>query len=276
MRSFTHTASGIDWYCEQRGEGPTVVLVPSGEGDCAAFERTAAALAADFTVLTFDTPGFSRTSTPADPQDISMYRLGAQIAGLVESLGIGRATFYGCSSGAVAVLDLVRDFPGIVRNVVIHEAAGIGDSATAGGDSPLRRMLALDDAGIVAFCKPFFGSVFNENSAAWDALGTDYHARLERNYVTWVRQYVAKVDARQVDPATLARKPIAWTIGGLNPAAMFFGNLKVAWHAGIEPSLLPCKHFPQVSIPDVLAAHIRQSTLPYLDCCADGADLIVA
>jgi len=33
-----------------------MVLVPSGEGDCSNFERVAAALADQFTVLTFDTP----------------------------------------------------------------------------------------------------------------------------------------------------------------------------------------------------------------------------
>jgi hypothetical protein len=40
---FVHKSGGINWYCEQRGKGPHVVLVPSGEGDCAAFEVVAAA-----------------------------------------------------------------------------------------------------------------------------------------------------------------------------------------------------------------------------------------
>jgi hypothetical protein len=32
--AFTHEAAGIDRYCELRGSGPTIVLIPSGEGDC--------------------------------------------------------------------------------------------------------------------------------------------------------------------------------------------------------------------------------------------------
>jgi pimeloyl-ACP methyl ester carboxylesterase len=58
-----HNASGIDWYCELRGSGPSVVLIPSGEGDCGSFARVADELAKNFNVLTFDMPGFSRSST---------------------------------------------------------------------------------------------------------------------------------------------------------------------------------------------------------------------
>jgi pimeloyl-ACP methyl ester carboxylesterase len=93
VRRFEHNAGGIDWYCEQRGEGPPVVLVPSGEGDCASFEKVAAQLANDFTVLTFDMPGFSRSHVRS-PDDVSVPKLADQIADLVESLSLCPATFY--------------------------------------------------------------------------------------------------------------------------------------------------------------------------------------
>lgn len=35
----------IDWYYEIRGRGAPIVLIPSGEGDCGSFERTAERLA---------------------------------------------------------------------------------------------------------------------------------------------------------------------------------------------------------------------------------------
>jgi hypothetical protein len=47
----------INWYYELRGRGPTVVFIPSGEGDCGSFEKVAVALSREFTVLTFDMPG---------------------------------------------------------------------------------------------------------------------------------------------------------------------------------------------------------------------------
>ena len=44
----------------------------------------------------------------------------------------------------------------------------------------------------------------------------------------------------------------------------FFSNIAVAGSLGIPLGLLPCKHFPQVSIPDLLADHIRRSASRYL------------
>jgi hypothetical protein len=54
-------------------------------------------------------------------------------------------------------------------------------------------------------------------------------------------------------------RPQDWTIGGFTPAMTFVSNLQRAASVGIPLGLLPCKHFPQVSIPDLLADHIRRS-----------------
>lgn len=99
----------------------------------------------------------------------------------------------------------------------------------------------------------------NENGEAWDALGTAYHKRLERNYVTWVRRYVGQRKLlRTFTVEELRGRPVSWTIGGLTPAATFFNNVVVAVSAGLQIGVLMCQHFPQVSIPGLLAEHIRK------------------
>ena len=108
-KTFKQKAHDIEWYCELRGSGPKVVLIPSGEGDCGSFAILADALADDFTVLTFDMPGFSRSSTPPDFDKVTVRMLADQVAGLVTLLNFAPATFYGCSSGGQAVLSLVAD-----------------------------------------------------------------------------------------------------------------------------------------------------------------------
>jgi hypothetical protein len=89
----------ITWYYELRGRGPAVVLIPSGEGDCGSFEKVAVALSGEFTVLTFDMPGFSRSSDPPAFGSYSMAQAASEVVALVRALGLPPATFYGCSSG---------------------------------------------------------------------------------------------------------------------------------------------------------------------------------
>ncbi len=121
VAGFRRQVDSIDWYCESRGRGPTIVLIPSGEGDCGSFDKVAASLSGEFTVLTFDMPGFSRSSDPPDFGNYSMDRAASEVAALVRALGLGPATFYGCSSGGQVALRLAANHPDLVRNVVVHE-----------------------------------------------------------------------------------------------------------------------------------------------------------
>ena len=242
----------ITWYYELRGRGPTVVLIPSGEGDCGSFEKVAVPLSREFTVLTFDMPGFSRSSDPPDFAEYSMAQAAGEVAALVRSLGLAPATFYGCSSGGQVALSLVADHSNLVRNAVVHEVP-----LPPGRRSDLTK---LTDPEIVRTCKELFRNDLNENTAAWDALGEAFHKRLERNYVTSVHRYVGgSWILRNFTVDELRRRPVTWTIGGLTPAARFFSNVLAAHAAGIQIGLLMCKHFPQVSIPDVLVDHIRKA-----------------
>jgi pimeloyl-ACP methyl ester carboxylesterase len=72
-------------------------------------------------VLTFDMPGFSRSSDPPDFANYSMGRAAHEVAGLVRALGLGPATFYGCSSGGQVALCLTAEHSDLVRNVAVHE-----------------------------------------------------------------------------------------------------------------------------------------------------------
>ena len=254
VRRFQHQTDGIDWYCEQRGDGLPIVLVPSGEGDCWSFEKVAAALADQFTVLTFDTPGFSRSRVQSEDL-VSMPKLAHQIAGLVSSLGVAPATFYGCSSGGLAILDLVVRHGEIVRNAIVHEVP------MARASAPMADLVALGDSDIAETCKFVFAQVMNDDPAAWESLGDEFHARLAKNYVTWVRRYVAGDLPPPHRPEDLAGKPITWTIGGLTPAMTFLDNVVLATNAGLSVDTLMCKHFPQVSAPDMLAQHIRTNAV---------------
>ncbi|GLS99752.1 hypothetical protein GCM10007897_11350 [Sphingobium jiangsuense] len=249
-------AGSIIWHVEQSGKGPDIVLVPSGEGDCGSFDRVVSDLRSQFRVTTFDTPGFSRSEISGEVE-VSMVALGRQVAQLLEALNIKNATVYGCSSAGLATLDLVVDYPHLVKQAVVHEAALPG----GGEDSPLHNLATLDDEGVSKACAQLFAHLMNEDPKLWEDLGKDFHQRLWLNYPTWIRKYVTGIKHDPIDPAMLTDRPITWTIGGLFEARMFFSNVQLAHRAQIEIGILPCKHFPQVSIPNILAEHIRSAAV---------------
>lgn len=50
-------AEGADLYFERRGDGPPLLLIAGGGGDCGASEAMADILASGYTVLSYEVPG---------------------------------------------------------------------------------------------------------------------------------------------------------------------------------------------------------------------------
>ncbi len=213
-------------------------------------------------------PGFSRTTAPpAAYASVTPPLLATQIVGLLDKLDIHRATFFGCSSGGCATLALCALHPARVKCGIVHEVPL---------DSPdmLTKMAILSDEQIAGACQFLFAHQFieqdvNDGRKKWEALGAEYHARLAKNYVTWIKGYVSIADSGGGDlariPANLQRRPIFWTVGSLNPGAevgegFWKSDFEVAGKAGLEINVerLKCLHFPSVTVPEELVGWIGE------------------
>lgn len=262
------TPDGIDWYVERfspsiaRSASP-IVLIPSGEGDCHNLQALAKLLAhAGYDVVSFDLPGFSRSKAPKEACTTITPRLVAkQIVTILDELKIHKATFFGNSSGGGAVLALVALYPERVVCGVVHEVP-IGPTL-----SPLADLATKPDAEITSFCEDFFRNKFiereNDGQAKWDALGADYHARLKKNYVTWIHGLVGSYTAQTEELATtenLQKRPVFWTVGTLTGRERFAKDFEVAEKAGIEvrTDVVNSLHFPYVTVPERLAEWVAQ------------------
>ena len=202
-------------------------------------------------------PGMSRSSAPASAmQDITASKLAAQILGLLDELSIEKTTVWGCSSGGLAALALAADSPERIRNVMVHE---VPDKAP----DFLLSLLNMDDESIVTISRGAYMAGFEGNEEAWDSLGAEWLKRLDKNFVTWVRTYVGKVE-KNWSKEELCKRPVTWTIGGMTPAGMFWQNVIDGFDAGVRVGLLPSQHFPQVTVPEVLAEHIVKATEAHL------------
>jgi pimeloyl-ACP methyl ester carboxylesterase len=104
-----------------RGDGPLLLLLQGGDGDADAADALAGHLADDYTVLSYDRRGLSRSpvSDPAAPVDMSTHSEDA--SRLIAAVGGEPALVFGVSLGAMLGLDLISRHPEQVRLLVAHE-----------------------------------------------------------------------------------------------------------------------------------------------------------
>jgi acetyltransferase/esterase len=117
---------GARLYYETRGAGPLLLLIPGANGDANAFPPLANRLAADFTVVTYDRRGYTRSLLDGAQDYPHRLETDANDARrLIEHLADEPATVFGTSSGAVIALQLLIDHPQAVRAVVAFEPAAM-------------------------------------------------------------------------------------------------------------------------------------------------------
>jgi pimeloyl-ACP methyl ester carboxylesterase len=117
---------GARLYYETRGGGPLMLMVPGSNGEAGAFEMVAEHLAAQYTVVTYDRRGFSRSQLDG-PQDYD-HRLetdAADVRRLIEHLSDEPATLFGASSGGIVVLEVLIRHPSVVRTLLPFEPPAV-------------------------------------------------------------------------------------------------------------------------------------------------------
>lgn len=110
-----------DLYFERRGSGPPLLLIVGGGGDCGYYEELAEILADEFTVLSYDRRGNSRSTLHGDPAPLVMAEQSADALAVLDANGIGSALVFGNSGGATITLDLAAYHPERVIAAVAHE-----------------------------------------------------------------------------------------------------------------------------------------------------------
>lgn len=113
--------SGIQLYYELYGSGPLVLFISGTTSDAGHFEQVARLLADEFTVVTYDRRGNSRSPLPVGWNETSMDEQADDAAGLIRALGLGPAAAFGTSGGAVILLNLLLRHPEVLRGAIVHE-----------------------------------------------------------------------------------------------------------------------------------------------------------
>jgi pimeloyl-ACP methyl ester carboxylesterase len=113
-------ARGINFYCEEQGDGPPILLIPPAGSTASTWGTLVGDLAGAGRVIAYDRRGYSRSGGEVVRSAAEHTR---DAAALLEASDAGRAVAVGTSAGATIALDLAARRPDLVRAVVVHEAA---------------------------------------------------------------------------------------------------------------------------------------------------------
>jgi pimeloyl-ACP methyl ester carboxylesterase len=120
-KSNTLHVPGAQLAYEICGSGPVLLLIHGGGGDARAFNSVAKHLASQYTVVTYDRRGLSR-STLDDPEEEQQVEMHSDDAyHLLVAISSEPVYVFGSSGGAVVGLDLVARYPDQVRALIAHE-----------------------------------------------------------------------------------------------------------------------------------------------------------
>lgn len=125
--------NGTKLYHEIRGDGPPAVFIAGGAGDAGFFEHAAELLADDFTVVTYDRRGDSRSPRPPGWTSTSMPEQADDCASLIDALGLERPAVFGNSMGGTILVSLLERHAQMLRGAIVHEPAlpeSVAPSAT--------------------------------------------------------------------------------------------------------------------------------------------------
>jgi pimeloyl-ACP methyl ester carboxylesterase len=121
MKTETLQVPGATLYYEVRGSGPVLLMIPGGPMDADGFRGVAERMADQYTVVTYDCRGNSRSPMDGSPDDLTVALFADDARRLLEAVSDGPADVLGSSGGATYGLDLVARYPGQVRTLVAHE-----------------------------------------------------------------------------------------------------------------------------------------------------------
>lgn len=175
--------NGIELAYDDTGRGPALVLLHAGIADRRMWDDVTPMLAESHRVIAPDLRGFGETPLPDGP-----FGYAADVAGLLEGLGVERACLVGVSLGGHVALDLTLARPELVDRLVLV-GAGIDGWEH---EPPLRAIWAEEEA---AFERGELDEVAWINVRAW----LDGPARREGDVPAALRRRVFEMQRAALD-----------------------------------------------------------------------------
>jgi pimeloyl-ACP methyl ester carboxylesterase len=115
------TVGNAQLFCQIRGKGPALLLIPGIGGDSGPFEVMANKLAEKNTVITYDRRGHSRSTPPFDWHITSIAEQADDATGLLKAAGFKSAIVYGNDTGGLILLEMLIRHPHSIKKAILHD-----------------------------------------------------------------------------------------------------------------------------------------------------------
>jgi pimeloyl-ACP methyl ester carboxylesterase len=255
----TQTLNGTPLFYSSEGAGEPLVLVHGSWAEQTTWDLVVPGLARSSRVVRYDRRGHGQSTAP--PAQGTVHDDVADLAALIEDLGLAPANVCGNSYGACISLRLAAERPELVRRVAGHEPPMVGILA---GDPSMRPMLEglqsrigsvveLLETGKNADAAELFVETVALGPGTWAQLPEPARATFIRNAETYLGE-TRDPDALVIDLDALGRfdRPVLLSQGDQSPS-MFpavIEKLNAALPQARRPVLAGAGHVPQLTHPD--------------------------
>jgi len=252
------TTTKTDLYHEIRGDGPAVLMIAGATGDAGHFTRTAERLADEFTVITYDRRGNSRSTVGADePATATMAAQATDAASLIRACGFSEAVVFGTSGGAEVTLELLARDPGVVHGAIIHEPPLISLLPPQEGPDPLEPIFQLAQSDPRVALEAFIRA--NSSDSAWEGLEPATRERMLGNAVNLFGREIQEFISYAPQPEALRALKTPVVLLRSREGLPFAAPVQ-SWlgaQLGVMGGTLTGHHAPYFDMPEVFAEELR-------------------
>lgn len=162
------TVSGLEFFLEDRGAGPAVLLAHGMWCDGAMFADLARDLARDHRVLIPDLRGHGRSAVPAKQWTIA--QVADDLAGLLDAVRVSRVTLLGFSMGGMAAVDFALRYGSRLDGLALVGTSAAGEDLVRIAEiRTLARIIQLTGQSPILAreaARAAFSPAFRESNAA--------------------------------------------------------------------------------------------------------------
>ena len=259
--------NGTTLYFEVRGQGPPFLMIPGTPGYSGHYVPVAELLADEFTVVTYDRRGNTRSPRPAGWTRTSTREQADDAAALLQSLQLAPAAAFGLSSGGQILAELALRRPELLTGAVFHEsgpAEMTSDPAAAGALMSASVEKGMARGGRPAALESFLRLMCGDEVI--DGMGpVELSKYLVNADLLFDVEWAGEGFVPTLEALSRVRLPCVVTAGADNrppDAPLHFCYEGAQWLADglrVPVTEVPGAHVPQASHPEAFAAVLREA-----------------